>query len=169
MTAAMCVLRQCPKLAGMSMLLLAVGGCFSYSTVPLEAVAPDQTARFSLNQDGFGRIVNEAAVGGFPVQSMNLSNNRISGRVSEVGEEDLTIQLRGAGGSLFTTQVSLRSIQDVAVREFDRNNTLLAAGGVVVIAAALLRGRATGGASGQPQPPETENMIGLSLFSIAVP
>ncbi len=61
------------------------------------------------------------------------------------------------------------SIQEVAVREFDRNNTLLAAGGVVVIAGAMLRGRATGGASGQPQPPETENMIGLRLFSISVP
>ena len=169
MTAKKSVLRLVRKLAAAGALVVPLGACFNYSTVSLETLAPDQTARFTLDQEGFGRVVNEAAVGGFPVQSMNLSNNRISGRVSEVGEDGPTVQLRGAGGSLFTTQLARGSIQEVAVREFDRNNTLLAAGGIVVIVGAMLQGGATGGASGQPQPPETENMIGLRLFSVTVP
>ena len=87
MTATTSVLRRCRKLAAAGALMVPLGACFNYSTVSLETLAPDQTARFTLDQEGFGRVVNEAAVGGFPVQSMNLSNNRISGRVSEVGEE----------------------------------------------------------------------------------
>ncbi len=106
MTTTTSVLRLARKLAAAGALMVPLGACFNYSTVSLETLAPDQTARFTLDQEGFGRVVNEAAIGGFPVQTMNLSNNRISGRISEVGEEGLTIQLRGAGGSLFTTQVA---------------------------------------------------------------
>ena len=169
MNATTSVLRRCRRLAAIPALLIPLGACFSYSTVPLDTVAADQTARLTLDQEGYGRVINEAAADGFPVQSMNLSNSRVSGRVSEIGDDGLTIQMRGAGGALFTTEVARRSIQEVAVREFNRNSTLLTAGGIVVIGAAMLSGRSTGGASGQPQPPDTENMTGWRLFSIPVP
>ena len=154
MIATTSALRRCRKLAAAGALMVPLGACFNYSTVSLETLAPDQTARFTLDQEGFGRVVNEAAVGGFPVQSMNLSNNRISGRVSEVAEEGPTVQLRGAGGSLFTTQLARGSIQEVAVREFDRNNTLLAAGGVVVIVGAMLQEGQPGGRPANLSPPK---------------
>ena len=163
------VLQRWTRAAVVAGLLVPLGACFNYSDVPLESVAPNQTARVTLDQDGFGRVVNEAAVGGFPVQSMNLSNNRVSGRVADIGDDGLTLELRGAGGLLFTTRVARRSIQNVAVREFDRSNTLLTAGGVVAIAFGMLKGRTSGGATGEPAPPDPENMIGLRLFSISVP
>lgn len=169
MTATTSVLRRSRKLAAMPVLLLAFGGCFSYSTVPLEIIAPDQQARLVLDQEAFGRVVNQAAVEGFPVQNMNLSGNRLSGRVADMSAETLTIQLRGVGASLLTTQIATRSIQEAAIREFDRNNTLLMIGGAVAIAFAILQGSTTGGATGDPPPPDPENMIGLRLFSLSVP
>ena len=169
MTATTCVLQRCCKLALTLALLLPAGGCFSYSAVPLQSVAPDQQARLTLDQDSFGRVMNQAAVEGFPVQMMNLSGNRISGRVASISADNLTIQLRGAGSSMLTTQVSTRAIQEVAVREFNRRNTIIAIGVGFGAAALLIQGGVGGGSSGEDPDVDPENMIGLRVFSISVP
>ena len=169
MTATTYVLRRCRNLTATLVLLVPLGACFSYSTVPLETVAPDQQARLTLDQDGFGRVMNHAAMEGFPVQLMNLSGNRISGRVQGVSSDNLTIQLRGAGASLLTAQVATGSIQEAAIRHFDRRNTILAIGGVVGAATAMIWGGSVGGTTSPGPPVDPENMIGLRLFSISVP
>ncbi|MDE0075007.1 MAG: hypothetical protein OXR82_01500 [Gammaproteobacteria bacterium] len=169
MTATTCVLRRCGNLAAMSVLLLAVGGCFSYSTVPLETIAPDQQARFVLDQEAFGRVMNQAAMEGFPVQMMNLSGNRISGRVAEISAGTLTIQLRGAGASVLTTRIDTRAIQEAAVREFDRNNTIITVAAGVGAFALMIRGGVIPAGTTDNPDIDPENMIGLRLFSIAVP
>ena len=168
MTATTYVLRRCRKIAVLAA-LLPLGACFSYSTVPLETVAADQQARLTLDLDGFGRVMNQAAMEGFPVQMMNLSNNRISGRVAGISDDNLTIQLRGAGASVLTTQVSIGSIQEAAVRQFDRNNTIITvAAGVGAIALMIQGGVIPAGTTDNPDV-DPENMVGLRLFSIPVP
>lgn len=169
MTATTCVLRRCRNLAAMPVLLLAVGGCFSYSTVPLETIAPDQQARFVLDQEAFGRVMNQAAMEGFPVQMMNLSGNRISGRVAGVSAEAVTIQLRGAGASMLSTQVATGAIQEAAIREFDRTRTIITLAGSVGAFAALIQGGVFPAGTQDNSEVDPENMIGLRLFSISVP
>ena len=169
MTATTCVLRRCRKLAAMSVLLLAVGGCFSYSTVPLETIAPDQQARLVLDQEAFGRVMNQAAVEGFPVQMMNLSGNRISGRVAGISADALTIQLRGAGSAVLTTQVATRSIQEAATRQFNRRNTIIAIAGGFATAALMVQGGVIPAGGTESPDDNPENMVGLRLFSISVP
>lgn len=169
MTATTCVLRRSRNLAATLALILSLGGCFSYSTVPLETVAPDQQARLTLDQDGFGRVMNQAAVEGFPVQIMNISGNRISGRVASISSDNLTIQLRGAGASVLTTQVATGSIQEAAIRQFNRTNTIIAVGtGMGAIVLMIQGGVVPGGTEDNPDV-DPENMIGLRLFSISVP
>ena len=169
MSEATYVLRPFLKLTAMSVLLFALGGCFSYSTVPLETVTPDQQARFVLDQEGFGRVMNQAAVEGFPVQMMNLSGNRISGRVAGITAETLTIQLRGAGSSVLTTQVATRSIQEAALRQFDRRNTILTIGAGLGAAALMIQGGVIPAGGTESPDDNPENMVGLRLFSISVP
>ena len=169
MSEATYVLRPCLKLTAMSVLLLAVGGCFSYSTVPLETVAPDQQARLVLDQEAFGRVMNQAAREGFPVQMMNLSGNRISGRVAGVSSDALTIQLRGAGASVLSTQVATGAIQEVAVRQFDRTNTIITVGGSLAAFSLMIQGGVFPGGTQGTGDVDPENMIGLRLFSISVP
>ena len=169
MTATTCVLRRCRNLAAMSVLLLAVGGCFSYSTVPLETIAPDQQARFVLDQEAFGRVMNQAAMEGFPGQMMNLSGNRISGRVAGVSAENVTIQLRGAGASMLSTQVATGAIQEAAIRQFNRSNTIVTVGASLGVAALMIQGGVVPGGSTDSPDDNPENMIGLRLFSISVP
>ncbi len=149
--------------------LLPLGGCFSYSTVPLATIGPDQQARLTLDQDAFGRVMNQAAVEGFPVQVMNVSNNRISGRVESVSANDLTIQLRGAGASVLTTQVATGAIREAAIREFDRGNTIITVAAGVGALALMIRGGVVGGGTTEGPEVDPENMIGLRVFSISVP
>ncbi len=163
------VLRPCLKLAAMSVLLLAPGGCFSYTTVPLETIAPDQQARLVLDQDAFGRVMNQAAIEGFPVQAMNLSGNRLSGRVADKSAETLTVQLRGAGASVLTTRIAIRAIQEAAIREFDRNNTIITVAAGVGAMALMIRGGVIPAGTTDNPDVDPENMIGLRLFSIPVP
>ena len=169
MTATTYVLRRCRDIAAMTALLLPLGACFNYSTVPLATIAPDQQARLVLDQEAFGRVMNQAAEEGFPVQLMNLSGNRLSGRVAEISAETLTIQLRGAGASVLTTRIDTRAIQESAIREFDRNNTIITvAAGVGALALMIRGGVIPAGTTDNPDI-DPENMIGLRLFSIAVP
>ncbi len=164
-----CVLRRCLRLVAIPALLLPLGACFSYSTVPLEAIAADQQARFVLDQDAYGRVMNQAAMEGFPVQMMNLSGNRISGRVADTSPDSLTIQLRGAGASVLTTQVATRAIREAAIREFNRNNTIITvAAGVGALALMIQGGVIPAGTQDNPDV-DPENMIGLRLFSIPIP
>ena len=169
MNATTSALRRCRRLAAIPALLLPLGGCFSYATVPLDTVAADQQARFTLDQDGFGRVMNQAAVEGFPVQMMNLSGNRISGRVASVSADNLTIQLRGAGASVLTTQVPAGAIQEAAIREFNRNNTILAVGVGVAAAALMIQGGVIQGGTQGTSDVDPQNMVGLRVFSISFP
>lgn len=169
MTATTCVLRLCRKLAAITVLLLPLGGCFSYSTVPLETIAPAQQARFVLDQEGFGRVMNQAAMEGFPVQMMNLSGNRISGRVAGISAETLTVQLRGAGSAMLTTRIATRSIQEAAIRQFNRRNTIITIGLSFGAAALMVQGGVIPAGGTESPDDNPENMVGLRLFSISVP
>lgn len=169
MTATRDVPRRYHNLAATLALLLPLGACFSYSTVPLETVVPDQQARLTLDQDSFGRVMNQAAIEGFPVQMMNLSGNRLSGRVASISPDALTIQLRGAGASMLTTQLAIGSIQEVALRQFDRNNTIIVIAAGVGAASLMLRGGVIAAGTQDNPDVDPENMIGLRLFSIPVP
>ena len=106
---------------------------------------------------------------GFPVQLMNLSGNRISGRVATVSADNLTIQLRGGGASLLTTQVATGSIQEIAIRQFDRSNSIIAIGVGVGAAFLMIQGGVIAAGSTDNPDVDPENMIGLRLFSISVP
>ncbi len=161
--------RRWRNLAATPFLLVSLGGCFSYSATPLGDVVPAQQARLTLDEDAFGRVMNQAAVEGFAVQTMNVSGNRISGRVASVSPESLTIQLRGAGASVLTAQVATGSIREAAVRRFDRTNTIVAVAASAGAMVLMIQGGVIAAGTQNNPDVDPENMTGLRLLSIPVP
>ena len=138
--------------------ILLLGGCYTYAETPLSSLSPGLQARVSLTEDGFGRIVNQAAENGVPVDMFDMSGRGVVGRVMTLGPSGMTVQVRGAGGSVFAADVPTQAVQQVAVRTFSSRRTIGAVVGGAVLFAAIYAGT-TGGTTSTPPPPEPEQMV----------
>jgi hypothetical protein len=137
--------------------LFCLSGCYTYAETSLSSLTPGLQARVRLTEDGFGRVVNQAAVSGVPVDMLDLGGRGVVGRVMTLGPSNLTVEMRGAGGSVFTADVPTQVVQEVSVRTFSRGRTIGALVGGAVLFAGLYVGT-TGGTTSAPTPPEPEQM-----------
>ncbi|SVD70933.1 uncharacterized protein METZ01_LOCUS423787, partial [marine metagenome] len=72
-----------PLKFGALLLLLSLAGCYNYSEAVLESVSPGTPVRVRLTEDGFGRVVNQAATNGVPVESMDMNRRGFVGRITD--------------------------------------------------------------------------------------
>jgi hypothetical protein len=144
--------------------LLPLAGCYTYASAPLDTLSPGLQTRIRLDDDGFGRVLNEAVVNGVPPDRMDLERKGVVGRVVQLGSDNLTVELRGVGGSVFATAIPSQSIREVALRRFDLPRTI---GAVLVGSAAfaVVYTGWTGGSTTGDLPPEPDQMV-WRLFSI---
>lgn len=144
-----------------------LAACYTYTATPVEGLSPGLQARVRLDEDGFGRVLNQAATNRVPPESMDLQGRGVVGRVLRVEPDTLTVELRGVGGSVFSAAVPSYAIQEVALRTFSPRRTL----GVVVVGAALFAAVFTGTSGGRASdgPPPQPDLTILRLFSIQVP
>jgi hypothetical protein len=133
-------------------------GCYTYAETSLSSLSPGLQARVTLDEDGFGRVVNQAAVSGVPVDMLDMGGRGVVGRVMTLGPTNMTVQLRGAGGSVFAADVPTEAVQRVAVRTFSRARTIGAVVGGVALFTGLYVGT-TGGTTSAPPPEEPELMV----------
>jgi hypothetical protein len=141
-------------------------GCYTYAETSLSALSPGIQARVRLTEDGFGRVVNQAAVSGVPVDMLDMGARGVVGRVRTLGPSSLTVELRGAGGSVFSADVQTQAVEQVAVRKFSRGRTI----GAVAIGAALFAGIYIGTVGGttsptSPEEPELSVVPASSFFT----
>lgn len=144
-----------------------MSGCYTYASVPMTSLSPGVQARLRLDQDGFGRVVNQAAMNGVPPETMDLTARGLVGRVVGTGSESVTVQLRGVGGAVFDAQVPVVSIEESALRRFSAKRTVLAVTGVAALVTASFATGWIGGTTSPGGPPDTEDFAPrLSLFAI---
>ena len=150
---------------GSLFVLLPLGGCFTYAEAPLEAASPGTQTRLRLDEDGFGRLVNQAAMNGFPVASLDMNRRGLIGRIMDVGPDNLSVRMRGIGGSMFTADIRTSAIEGVAVRSFSKGRTIgaIAAGFVL---GGTLGGGVIGGTTSRGGGPEPENFVEIPFVSI---
>jgi len=152
---------------GSLFVLLPLSGCFTYTEAPLEAASPGTQTRLRLNEDGFGRLVNQAAMNGFPIASLDMNRRGFIGRVTEVGPDNLSVQMRGIGGSTFTADISTSAIEGIAVRSFSKGRTIGVIAAAFVLGSTLGSG-VIGGTTSRPGPPEPENFVQIPFISISL-
>jgi len=146
------------RLAGFFLGVVALGGCYTYSVAPLESLAPGLQARVRLDEDGFGQILNQAAMSGVPMEMIDLERRGVIGRVVELQADNLRVELRGIGGTVFAAAVPTFQIQEVALRKFSKPRTLAALAAGAIAFGAILKGTA-GGTTSPGEPPGPDNMV----------
>lgn len=149
---------------GSLFVLLPLGGCFTYAEAPLEAASPGTQTRLRLDEEGFGRLVNQAAMNGFPIVSLDMNRRGLIGRIVDVGPDSLSVRMRGIGGSMFTADIRTSAIEGLAVRSFSKGRTLGAIAGGFVLAGTFGSG-VIGGTTGRSTP-ESENFVQIPFVSI---
>ena len=147
--------------------LLPLGGCYTYAAAPVDTAVAGTQARIRLDQDGFGRLANQAAMSGFPVQSLDANRRGVTGRIVSVGSNDVSVEMRGLGGSIFMVEVPTSAVQEFAVRSFSRKNTILVLAGGVALASTLASGvfggtLSKGAGGGDPE----QSVVSFSLVSL---
>lgn len=148
--------------------LLTTSGCYTYAPVPMSSLSPGVQARLRLNQEGFGRVVNQAAMNHVPAESLDLNARGFVGRVVAAGGESLTVQLRGVGGAVFDAQVPLVTIEESALRQFSAKRTVLAVSGVTALVAASFATGWIGGTTSSNPPPDTEGFAPLLSIPLRI-
>ena len=146
--------------------LLPVTGCYTYAVTSLEELSPGLQARVRLDDEGFGRVLNQAVTNRISAATIDLSRKAVVGRVVQRESDNLTVELRGAGGSVFSAAIPNQSVREVALRRFDRRRTIGVVAAGAVLFAAVYAGT-TGGTTGDDLPPETDRMV-FRLFSVRV-
>ena len=150
------------------MALLPLAACYTWIDASPDALVPGVQARVRLTEDGFGRVVNQSAANGLPVERMDFLNRGVIGRVIESGPDQLRIELHGAGSSRFAADVPSRAIEGVALRDFSPGRTL------AIVAAGVLAGLGAlegtfGGGGGPTEEPGPEPSDFVTWFSIRFP
>jgi hypothetical protein len=134
--------------------LLPLAGCFTYIDSTLAETVPGTQARIRLDDDGFGRVVNQAAMNGFPIASLDMNRQGVVGRIMDVGPDNLSVQMRGTGTAMFTAEVQNNAIQSVAVRSFSAKRTIGAIAIGFALGGTLGSGVIGGTVTQQGDPPE---------------
>lgn len=148
----------CKILPALTAGLLLLGGCYTYAETSVSSLSPGIQARVRLDEDGFGRLVNQAAENGVPVDMLDVTGRGVVGRVMTLGASNMTVQLRGAGGAVFAADVPMGAVQNVAVRTFSRRRTVVATAVGAILFAAIYTGT-TGGTTSDPPTPEPEQLV----------
>ena len=159
--------RRLPTAVAVLALGAPLAGCYTYSETALTSLSPGIQARVRLDEDGFGRLVNQAAVNDVPVATLDHNRRRVAGRVQSVGPTTMRIELRRPGGSVISAEVPLQAVEEAAVRTFSTRRTIGAVGLGGAIAALIYSGT-TGGTTSPTPPPEPENLR-VPFFSITIP
>ena len=128
--------------------MLPLAGCYTWVAASPDSLIPGTQARVRLTQDGFGRVVNQSAANGVPVERLDFTNRGVIGRVVEFGSDELMIELHGAGSAVFAAAVPRRAIEGVALREFRPARTAAIVAASVLIGGTVLGGTVGGGGSG---------------------
>ena len=148
--------------------LLTMSGCYTYALVPTSSLSPGVQARLRLDQDGFGRVVNQAAMNSVPPETIDFTSRGVVGRVLATGSESVTVQLRGVGGAVFDAQVPVVSIEESALRRFSTKRTVLAVAGVTALVAASFATGWIGGTTSPGGPPDTDDFAPRVSFPFAI-
>jgi hypothetical protein len=98
---------------------------------------------------------------------MDLQRKGVIGRVMQLGPDNITVELRGVGGSVFAAAIPSQSIREVALRRFSLRRTIGAVAAGAAVFAAVYAGW-TGGTTTGDIPPEPDQMV-VRLFSVPVP
>jgi hypothetical protein len=154
-----------------SVLLVAsitMSGCYTYALVPASSLSLGVQARLRLDQDGFGRVVNQAAMNSVPPETIDFTSRGVVGRVVATGSESVTVQLRGVGGAVFDAQVPVVSIEESALRRFSTKRSVLAVTGVVALVTASFATGWIGGTTSAGGPPDTDDFAPRVSFPIAI-
>jgi hypothetical protein len=138
--------------------VISSSGCYTYAETSLTELSPGLHARVTLDEDGFGRVVNQVASNGVTVDVLDPAKRGFVGRVTALAPGNVTVELRAGGGSVFSANVPTQSVQEVAVRTFSQKRTIGAVAGGVVLFAAVLRGT-MGGTTSPGLPPEPEQLV----------
>lgn len=147
--------------------VLPMTGCYTYREASLASLSPGAQARLRLDQDGFGRVANQAAMNSFPVESLDLTGRGVVGRVVETEGDVMTMQLRGIGGAVFDAEVPVLAVQEFALRQLSARRTILAVGAVALLSIVTFSADWVGGTTSPPGPPDTDDLA--PSFSIPVP
>jgi hypothetical protein len=147
--------------------VLPLTACYTYSQTPLTSLSSGTQARVRLDEDGFGRVVNQAATNGVPVQTLDLSGREVTGRVRSLEANTMWMELRRPGGSVFAAEIPVQAVQVAAVRTFSPRRTIAAAALGAALSGLIWRGT-TGGTVAPNPPPEPENLR-VPFFSITIP
>jgi hypothetical protein len=134
-----------------------LGACYTYADTSLETLSPGNQTRVQLDEEGFGRVVNQAAMNGVPMENLDLGGRGVSGRLMSLDPSTMMVEMRGAGGSVFSADIPMHAVQGVAVRTFSRKRTVLAVGLGAVLGSLVYSGT-VGGTTGPNPDPEPVNM-----------
>lgn len=148
--------------------LIPLLGCYTYAETSLDALSPGLQARVRLDEEGFGRVLNQAATNGVPVETMDIGGRGVSGRVVAVEAENLVVELRGVGSSVYAADIPTRSIREVGLRQLSRRRTVGAVAGLGLLAFVTLKSGLVGGSTSAEGPEEPELLV-VPWFSIPFP
>jgi hypothetical protein len=140
-------------------------GCYTYAETSIETLAPGIQTRVQLDADGFGRVVNQAAINGVPVENLDLGGRGISGRLMSLDATTMMVEMRGVGGSVFAADIPMHAVQGVAVRTFSTKRTILAVGLGAVLGGLVYSGT-VGGTTG-PNPPDEPEQMTFPVFTFS--
>jgi hypothetical protein len=142
--------------------LLFLGGCYQYTTVPLDSLAPPQEVRVRVTGEQADRL-EEATAG----QVSRLVEGRVAQLLEETLLLDVNLSLPQAGTrSMDLAQrvdLPFSGILEVEEKTFSRNRTALVVGGGVALVGVALATWVirSGGETGGDLPPSDEMWLPL--------
>jgi hypothetical protein len=154
------------------LIFLPLTACMAYVDSSIEALTPGTNARIRLDEDSFGRVVNQAASDGYNTQRLDYRRRGLLGRVTESTSDSLSVLLRGSGSSVYTVRVPNWAISESAVREFDLKRTGIVVGGTALFFGAAFGRGWIGGTTSlgtNPNAPPVNLMTPVPIFSIPLP
>ena len=135
-----------------------------------ETLTPGTAVRVRLDEDSFGRILNQAASDGYDARRLDARRRGLVGRVTETTADSLSILLRGAGSSVYTVRMPNWAISESAVRQFDLKKTGLVVGGFAAFFTAAFGGGWIGGVTNaQGTPPGVPGALMTTNPIISIP
>lgn len=146
-----------------------LSGCYAYMDSSIETLTPGTAVRVRLDEDSFGRVLNQAASDGYDARRLDARRRGLVGRVTETTGDSLSILLRGAGGSVYTARMPNWAISESAVRQFDLKKTGLVVAGFSAFTVAAFGGGWFGGTTSRVTPEGPQMMTTNPIISIPFP
>jgi hypothetical protein len=142
-----------------------LAACYTYTETSIETLSPGIQTRVRLDEEGFGRVVNQAASNGVPMENLDFGGRELSGRLLSLEPTNMIVQLRGAGGSVFSADIPMQGVQAVAVRTFSSRRTIFAVAASAAAGSLLWAGTVGGGGDEFPDP-DDGSRVSIPIFSL---